>query len=187
MRTIILKPSGIGRYDDVSPFVITDNRLELKIELPNLNGEFYLVAENNGKSFKLLLPRGGVVASDELTAGEFNAEIKHYLKGELIKTYKVEPLLLQEVDGALSALPEIADLRAQISTLDKSFKEYKDEVKLHELRAKNNVVALAKFAYKDYRENVYLGGGSVEDFINEFGLDFTKEELKEIFGGELND
>ena len=186
MRTIILKPSGVGRYDDVSPFLITDNRLELKIELPNLNGEFYLVAENNGKSLKLLLPRGGVVAPDGLTAGEFNAEVKHYLKGELIKTYKVEPLLLKEVDGTLSALPEIAELKAQISALDKSFAQYKQAAELRELRAKNNVVALAKFAYKDYKENVYLGGGSVEDFINEFGLDFTKEELKEIFGGELN-
>ena len=30
--------NGLGRYDDVSPFIITDNKLEIKVELPNYNG-----------------------------------------------------------------------------------------------------------------------------------------------------
>ena len=41
MKTIKLKCTGVGRYDDVSPFIITDNKLSLHIELPTLNGEFY--------------------------------------------------------------------------------------------------------------------------------------------------
>lgn len=187
MRTINLKPNGVGRYDDVSPFMIADKGLELKIDLPNFNGEFYLVAENNGKAFKMLLSRNGVIALNELTAGELNAEIKHYLKGELIKTYKIEPLLLKEVDGTLSATPEIAELMAEISALDKSFKEYKQTADSRELRAKNNVIALIKFAFKDYKENVYLGGGTLEDFIKEFGFELSEEELKEIIGGDIND
>ena len=187
MRTIILKPSGVGRYDDVSPFIITDNRLELKVELPYFNGEFYLVAENNGKTFKMLLPRHGVISLNELTAGELNAEVKHYLKGELIKVYKIEPLLLKEVDGTLSAMPEIAALKAELSECDKSFREYKQAADLRELRVKNNVTALIKFAFKDYTENVYLGGGSIENFIKEFGFDLSEEEIKEIIGDEIND
>ena len=180
MRTIILKPNGVGRYDNVSPFMIADKELELKIDLPNFNGEFYIVAENNGKTFKMLLPRDGVIALDELTAGELNAEVKHYLKGELIKIYKIEPLLLKEVDGTLSVTPEIAELKAIINALDKSFAQYKEEANLRELRAKNNALALIKFAFKDYKENVYLGGGSLEDFIKEFGFDLSKEEIKEL-------
>ena len=48
MRIIQLKPNGVGRYDDVSPFMITDNMLELETDLPPLNGEFYITTENNG-------------------------------------------------------------------------------------------------------------------------------------------
>ncbi len=185
MRTIILKPSGVGRYGDVSPFMITDNSLELKVELPNVNGEFYFIAENNGKQYKKLLPRDGAATLDRLVAGELNAEVKHYLKGELIKVYKIEPLLLKEVDGTLSAMPEIAALKAEISALDKSFREYKQAADLRELRVKNNVTALIKFAFKDYTDNVYLGGGTEEDFIKEFG--FTEEQIVNLKGEENNE
>lgn len=40
MRTITIKSKGLGRYDDVSPFLVESETLELKILLPNLNGEF---------------------------------------------------------------------------------------------------------------------------------------------------
>lgn len=194
MRIVNLRPNGLGRYDDVSPFIIGDKGIELKIGLPNFNGEFYLIAENNGKTFKMLLPRDSVIVLDGLMAGELNAEVKHYLKGELIKTYKVEPLLLKEVDGMLSAVPEIialktginnfkaenAHLQTNLAELDKYFEEYKQAANLRELRAKNNVLALIKFAFKDYKDNVYLGGGSIEQFIKEFGFDLSEEELKEI-------
>ena len=50
MRLIKLKSNGLGRYDDVSPFLVTDNKLEIKVELPGFNGEFYLITENNGKT-----------------------------------------------------------------------------------------------------------------------------------------
>lgn len=195
MKKIKLKSNGLGRYDDVSPFMVTDNKLELKIELPNFNGEFYLVAENNGKFFKKLLLPGERVMLDKLTAGELQAEVKHYFKGELIKTYKVEPLILKEVEGSLSGTPEITALRVSIAELansfdkykegaGKCFEEYKKASEEREAKLEKNLLALMRFAIKDYENNVYLDGGSVEKFICEFGLELTEEEINSIKGEE---
>ncbi|MDE6597603.1 MAG: hypothetical protein K2K60_03080 [Clostridia bacterium] len=201
MKTIILKSNGTGRYDDVSPFIVTDNRLEIKAILPNFNGEFYLVAENNGKTYKKLLSCDGSVLLDELTVGELNAEVKHYLKGEHIKTYKIEPLLLKEVEGMHSVIPEIVELKTELlnlktknaalqtnlSELDNSFTEYKNNADLREMRVYKNALALMKFAFKDYKDNVYLGGRNMEEFISEFGFELTEEEIKAIKGENKND
>ena len=191
MKIIKLNSNGTGRYDDVSPFIVTDNKLELQIELPNFNGEFYLVYEINGKTDKRLLFRSGQIVLDNLSAGELNVAVKHYVKGELIKTYTVEPLLLKEVDDTLSALPEIEELRRSIVAVERAFGEYKQTVaereKALDARIKGieaNLLALRRFAYKDYQNNVYLGGGTEEDFIKEFGF---LEDKKSIKGEDEND
>lgn len=175
MKTINLKSNGIGWYTDVSPFIIADNKLEIKVGLPNLNGEFFLVAENNGKAFKKTLSRIEPVILEELTAGELQTEVQHYLKGELIKTYQVEPLILKEVNGSLSGTPELVNLQAQITALSNSVEDL--EAKLNK-----KLNALIRFAYKDYQNNVYLSGGSFGDFIKEFGFELSEEEIKLIKG-----
>lgn len=193
MKQIKLKPNGVGRYDSVSPFIVTDNRLELQIELPNFNGEFYFVYENNDKTDKRLLPYSGQIVLDNLTAGELKGAVKHYVKGELIKSYTVEPLLLKEADGTLSALPEMEELRRHICAVERGFEEFK-QAKEKEQAERNqtlsiwqktveaNLLALARFALKDYQNNVYLSGGTVHDFIQEFGVDLTEEQIKSLKG-----
>lgn len=194
MKVVKLKSNGLGRYDDVSPFLVTDNRLEIKVELPSYNGEFYLITENNNKTDKRLLPREGTVTIEGLTAGELNASVRHYLKGALIREYKVEPLLLKEVEGNLSALPEIAELKAalhglerQYSALSADFGKYKEEVAAQIEKLNNNVSALIRFAYKDYNTNVFLGGGTAGEFLKEFGFALDGEEIKSLNGGNKND
>jgi len=199
MKTIKFNQNGTGRYDDVSPFILADGKLEIKIALPQLSGEFFFIAENNGKQFKKVIPQDGVIALDGLTAGELTAEVKHYLKGVLIKNYKVEPLILREVDGSLSATPEFIELQAVISALkaelaalahtvaqEKQAAEKRTEV-LNEWSAHVNIKldALMNFAYDDYSKNVYLSGGDVEQFCKEYGFE-TKEE-KFITGGKDNE
>lgn len=205
MKTIKLYNNGTGRYDDVSPFNVTDNQLRLTVELPPFNGEFYLVAENNGKIHKSLIPREGEISLENLSAGELNAEVKHYLKGALIKVYKVEPLFLKEVDGTLSAMPEIAtlnlkiaELEQEIAELKQAFGEYKKTVAesfesannaINELEKKDGEFLetqnkLISFAYEDFKDNVYLGGGTAEEFAEKFGFD---NETIILLKGEKND
>ena len=185
MKTIILKNSGIGRYDDVSPFIIADNALELKVELPNYNGEYYLVAKNNGATFKRTIPHDGNIKLDGLTAGGFNAEVKHYLKGELIKVYKVEPLLLKEVDGTLSAMPEIEQLKGEISALNKELKEAKEEQTKSIKRLEERLLGVLRFALHDFQNNPYLDGygGMIDEFLERIDITLTEQEIELITGG----
>lgn len=189
MKTIQFN-NGIGRYDDVSPFVLTEGKLELKIKLPKMNGEFYLIAENNGKKDRQIInPEDGNILIG-LTEGELNVEVKHYLRGELIKTYKVEPLILKQVYDTLSGTPEIALLLQRTEMLDKSIARERlriDELYIERSRQERNLLALIKFAYTDYVSNVYLSGGSVDKFIREFGFDLTEEERKFVEGETEND
>lgn len=194
MKTIKLKSNGTGRYDDVSPFLVTDNRLEMKVELPGYNGEFYLITENNGRPEKRLLPRDGTVTLENLTAGELNVAVKHYLKGALIREYKVEPLLLKEADGNLSALPELAALKSALAelvqeyaALSEELSKYKEKAAAQIERLNKNVSALIRFAYKDYNTNVFLGGGTADEFVNGFGFALGEEEIKSLNGGNKND
>ena len=196
MRTIKLRVNGLGRYDDVSPFIVTDNELLLKIELPNFNGEFYFVAELNGAQIRKRISEDGSVYVGELSAGELFAEVKHYLHGELIKTYKVEPLLLKEVDGTVHAMPEIELLKDEISALKKELAEVKewhaDSVEAtedgfrivmemyDEFRA-----AFLAFAFAEYENDVQLNahGLSIVELAEALGIDtdgLTDEGLEEI-------
>ena len=184
MKLITIKSNGLGRYDDVSPFVMTDGKLELKVVLPVSNGEFFFIAENNEVKFKKVLAEDGRVHLDGLTAGELKAEVKHYLKGELIKCYKIEPLILKEVDCNLSGTPETPALKQKTDALAKSLTELKTTLEEREKELNAKIVALLRFAYADYKDNIYLTGGSVDDFLKEFGFELSEEEHKEIFSKE---
>ncbi len=39
MKTVKLKSNGLGRYDDVSPFMVTDNKLEILSGIEKWRGE----------------------------------------------------------------------------------------------------------------------------------------------------
>ncbi len=200
MKTIILKSNGVGRYIDVSPYLIVNESIEIEVKLPAVNGEFYLFADCGGHRQKYLLPANGKAVVCGICAGELSAEVKHYLKGELVKTYVVEPLLLKELDVGISAEPEIAFLKAEILSLNSEFVkerekslQYRNEYIIEIEKCKERVekqraiiFALLRFAYVDFKENVYLGGGGVQDFLKRFGFELSLEEIK-FLEGENNE
>ncbi len=187
MRIIQLKPNGVGRYDDVSPFMITDNMLELETDLPPLNGEFYITTENNGVKSTRLISRSGTVVIDSLTAGELNAEVRHYLKGTLIKTYKIEPLLLIEADGNINAEPEIAALRRENAKLREEVVECAATAEIRAKRERGTFAALLKVVWALYQTNIYLDEMSFERFADIYGFKLTDAEIKLIKGEKEND
>lgn len=183
MKTIQLKSGRLGRYDDVSPFLVESGALELKIELPKQSGEFFLVSELNGKSLGTIpFLRGCTEVLHLSEAGELHAEVKQYLRGELVETYKVEPLLLKAVDKSLSAMPEIAALREECDELRKGTNELKKELQHHkeevERRLSKLVTAFLSFAYAEYQSDVQLNakGLSAEEFAEALGYREVKIE-----------
>lgn len=194
MKTITLKSNGVGRYDDGTPYIITGRKLNIKIALPQVNGDFYFVCENNGITQKRLLPSDGGISLDNLTAGELNAEVKHYVKGSLVKVYKIEPLMLKEVDGAISAEPEISALDRRICAVESGFTianqtaaERAEKLDKKLMRANKNINALICFAFKACNASPFLGGGTADKFAEEFGFELTDEGIKFIEGENEND
>lgn len=194
MRSITIKSDRVGRYDDVSPFLVERGDLELKIELPEKSGEFYFAFELNGKIGKpIYIPRGGTIVVGELSAGELRAEVKHYLRGTLLEVYKVEPLLLKAVERGLSATPEIALLTDKIALLTGKTEELKKETEelkesLTEERenarkaVRELVLSFLSYAYAEYVFDVQLNARSLsaEEFARALGYELSKEELEEI-------
>lgn len=209
MRSITIKSDRVGRYDDVSPFLLERGDLELKIELPEKSGEFYFAFELNGKIGKpIYIPRGGTIVVGELSAGELRAEVKHYLRGTLLEVYKVEPLLLKAVERKLSATPEIALLTDEIAFLTGEIEALKKETEalkksLTEALKKETealkeslteerenarkavrelVLSFLSYAYAEYVFDVQLNARSLsaEEFARALGYELSKEELEEI-------
>ena len=188
MRTITIKSGGLGRYNDVSPFLVESRTIELKFNLPNFHGQFFLVTELNGKNLGAIeIPKEGTVKLEGLEAGELKAVVKHYIRGELIETYKVEPLLLKAVDTDLSATPEIAFLTAECEALRKKLEEAEEKLTAAEKWRKETeeredetesyvgslIAAFLFFAYADYQTNLQLNAKnlSVEEFVRTLGLE----------------
>lgn len=186
MRIITIKSDRVGRYDDVSPFLV-ERDLELKIELPEKSGEFYFTFELNGKIGKpIYIPRGGTIVVGELSAGELRAEVKHYLRGTLLEVYKVEPLLLKAVERGLSATPEIALLTGEVEALKKGTEELKESLTEERENARKAVrelvLSFLSYAYAEYVFDVQLNARSLsaEEFARALGYELSKEELEEI-------
>lgn len=187
MRSITIKSDRVGRYDDVSPFLVERGELELKIELPEKSGEFYFTFELNGKIGKpIYIPRGGTIVVGELSAGELRAEVKHYLRGTLLEVYKVEPLLLKAVERGLSATPEIAFLTGEVEALKKETEALKESLTEERENARKAmrelVLSFLSYAYAEYVFDVQLNarGLSAEEFARALGYELSKEELEEI-------
>lgn len=194
MKRIRLKPNGIGRYDDVSPYIIADGKLKVQIALPNFNGNFYIITENRGSIIKKLVPLDGIIELDNLSAGELNAEVRHYLKGEIIKTYKIEPLLLKELEGVITVIPEIEELNRRLCGCKRSFEVFKSKMDEYLLRLekdlkfyKNKLLALVRFVSVISTENPFVGEDAVEKFVVKFCDGFSKEDTNFIKGENGND
>ena len=199
MKTIQLKANGMGRYSDVSPFPVGDLELEL-IGIPSYSGEFRFVALCNGvkcaESTVSATQNRVKIPRDRLTAGRFSCFVSHYSKGTEVKRFPVEDLLITELNANASADPEIAEMSRRIAELERQAEEEHKARVQADAEAKAAIeyaqaiaLGLVKFAFEDYRDNVYLHGGSFEEFLQAYGIDLSEipeEKIQEIKGENDN-
>ena len=199
MKSIQLKANGMGRYGDVSPFPVGDLEIEL-IGMPSYSGEFRFVAQCNGvkcaESTVSAVQNRVKIPRDKLTAGRFSCFVSHYSKGTEVKRFPVEDLLITELNASVSADPEIAEMSRRIAALERQAEEERKARVQTDTEAKETIeyaldiaLALVKFAFEDYRENVYLHGGSFEEFLQAYGIDLSEipeEKIQEIKGENDN-
>lgn len=145
-KTITIKPGRIGRYDDVSPFIIAE---DLRLEFGGLNatnGDYYVDVKLNNKERKFKLNRENSVTLEQefFETGELNVSVLYYLRGEKLAEYVVEPLAVKEVTADLTAEPVIAALTAQIGRLGEDNKELKQTLINETKRLQDEINALAE-------------------------------------------
>lgn len=202
MKTIQLKQNGMGRYGDVSPFPMGDLEIEL-LGIPSYSGEFRFIAQCNGvkcaESTVSATQNRVKIPRDKLTAGRFSCFVSHYSKGMEVKRFPVEDLLVTDLNGSIYADPEIAQMCRKITALEQQSQSLQQDLNAEKQTradaekaaeeatayAREIALGLVKFAFEDYRENVYLHGGSFEEFLQTYGIDLSKipeEKIKEIKG-----
>lgn len=121
-RLITLKPYGVGRYADVSPFII-DEDLHITFEgMDAANGIYHAaltcgVLHSSAKIVNHML----TIPKESLSAGELNITVMLYLRGEKLKEWVIEPLLLKNVDPTLTAEPEVAEIRHRLAELQETY------------------------------------------------------------------
>lgn len=120
MKTIKLK-YGKGRYTDTCPFVISDD-LEMTLEgIDAINAQVVSLVKNN-TYFETFNGMSFTVPRDSLSAGTLDMEVGVYLRGELISTFRVEPLILR--DAELHAEPFTPAVQAKFDELGQRLDDY---------------------------------------------------------------
>ena len=131
------------------------------------------------------------IPSDKLmTAGKFSCRIIQYMDGKEVRIFKAEDLLITDVNGDFSAVPEIVEIREEIKALQTALAQESAERKEAEAQAQavkeytdGILFGLVRFAYKDFKQNVYLDGTSNFDgFLQAFGIALSDDDKAKIKG-----
>ena len=184
MKNLIFK-NGYGVYEDNTPYIIVDGAVEITLSLPQLSGEFFFESRYiNDKSnvttkTRRVTNQDSIIRLSDVGEGKIEGVLRHYLRGEHIANYPCETLILKVCDKSVIAIPEIAEIRAEnqkmeekLDILYNAFFELKDILSGWE----KDIAALTKFAYDDYKSNVYLDGkDDIAEFKNKYGFN-TEEE-----------
>lgn len=108
-----------GFLRDREPLLFEDGEtLELTFSGPyRLDNAFLAISSGNKKERKIRIEDVTTIPDDYLIAGELNLEVIFTARGQVVKRIRVEPILIRELDGTLSAVPEIDAMKAEIATL----------------------------------------------------------------------
>lgn len=66
------------------------------------------------------------------SAGKIEIEAQCYINGECVKAWRIESLVLTEIDGVFEAVPEIEHLQSELQTVKTAIKELIDIIMEHE-------------------------------------------------------
>lgn len=196
--------AGLGRYDNVSPFVLGD--LELYISnLPMVSGDFRFLAWCNGTQIgKYTLKRDDpriTIPHDKLEAGKFSCRVDHYNGETLVKRYMIEDLVITDLNTELVGVPEIEDIRSRLTALEEaataqakqietlenalnSEKKTREELENVVADYRTDLVALIKWAYGVQNDVPYLDGDDLDKFLKRYGISLSDEEKSTIGGSE---
>lgn len=126
-----------GSLVDREPLFFADGEtLELSFDSPyRLDNAFLVVSSGNKKELKIRIEDETRIPVEYIVAGVLNLEVIITARGEIAKRIRIEPIIIKEIDGTLSAIPEIDYLKSTLQSLSeeyaatvKELEEYKSAV-----------------------------------------------------------
>lgn len=120
-------------------FLVEKENLEIIFSSPyKLENAFLILYDQKQKQIKFRIfhnSKSVLIPNEYLVAGELNLEVVLTAHGQVVKHIRVEPILIKEIDGTLSAVPEIDYLKNTLQSLSaeyaatvKELEEYKNAV-----------------------------------------------------------
>lgn len=104
-----------GLYDK-NVYVLADNdNLQIKIVGDKYtNADYYFKAKNGQKEFNLLFKDDLVeINSKDLVFGELKAKIVVMIKDKVVYEYRVENLIIQQLDNTIEVIPQFEEYKRQ--------------------------------------------------------------------------
>ncbi len=84
-----------------------------------------LVVTIGGEQYKTHGDKPIDVSAHFTKAGEVEIMVSLIARGDVVKTWAVEPFIVKEVDGTYKAIPEIENLKERVVLLEKASQELK--------------------------------------------------------------
>lgn len=109
--------SNYGKYDEASFVVASNENLVINIiEKKKANTQYYATIKKDLMLEKIAIKDNFFeIPNKFLTFGTISVKISVYLKGELLKEYACEDLLIKELDNSMICIPEIVALKAELA------------------------------------------------------------------------
>lgn len=114
-----------GKYDEASFVVVDKASLLIKLtDKAKANVTYYATIQKDTLTEKLqIIDNVFEVPSKFLNAGIINIKISLYFKGQILKEFMCEQLVIKEINKQLNLIPEIEDLKGKLEENKKAFEE----------------------------------------------------------------
>lgn len=110
---------NFGKYVDGNIYPLTDENLIIKVNHSKIDGEqMFFIMKNDKESKKgIILNDEFIINRDFLRIGKLSIKIEIVILGNVVKTYKVEDLIIKEINGEIKSIPEIDNMRIEINDM----------------------------------------------------------------------
>lgn len=197
-----INPTGVSKYLNGANFAKSDLDITF-LDFPKaMNGEFRYIASlvtisGDMRNISDVTVKSDdphiLIPSEHLDAGVFKSRISYILNGREIRRFRIEDLVITQVNDEFERTPRLDNIEKSITELSEKLDKsvLRIEGRNKELAAliedsaktisllKSNMLALIRFAFKDYSSNIYLDGSNeLDKFIAEFNFTLEPDDLK---------
>lgn len=113
--------NGIGKYIDNNQQLKLGQTIKFCVELQNNLTKWYFIAYNNNEKLKGAIAEDGTfeLPINFAKVGRLKIKLEERSSMELVKVVDVEDLIISELGGEMRIVPEIEELKEQVTKFSK--------------------------------------------------------------------